>query len=244
MPDYRRNRVPGGTFFFTVNLLDRRPDLLVTHVEALRAAHIINQDGMLRPTFGSPKWYRSCGSHFTCGSPMENDANTDWFKSGPNIPLARQLLAEGGYDGRPVVLLQATSQLYMMNGATVLAQEMRSAGMKADLQPMDWANVVARRTSQNPPDQGGFVPMANGIRAAGLVEIAPIDDPPDPSRPEVIRFHAKRALPGLDFTGATTWTGQLGALGHHRSYHCRPDRRTDAASGSRSLRPHPVPLTS
>jgi hypothetical protein len=27
MPDYRRNRVPGGAFFFTVNLLDRRSDL-------------------------------------------------------------------------------------------------------------------------------------------------------------------------------------------------------------------------
>jgi hypothetical protein len=27
MPDYCRNRVPGGTFFFTVNLLDRRSDL-------------------------------------------------------------------------------------------------------------------------------------------------------------------------------------------------------------------------
>ena len=38
MPDYRRNRVPGGTFFFTVNLLDRRSDLLVTQIDILRAA--------------------------------------------------------------------------------------------------------------------------------------------------------------------------------------------------------------
>ena len=38
MPDYRRNRVPGGTFFFTVNLLDRRSDLLVRHIDALRDA--------------------------------------------------------------------------------------------------------------------------------------------------------------------------------------------------------------
>jgi len=38
MPDYRRNRVPGGTSFFTVNLLDRRSDLLVTQIELLRAA--------------------------------------------------------------------------------------------------------------------------------------------------------------------------------------------------------------
>ncbi len=38
MPDYRRNRVPGGTFFFTVNLLDRRSDLLVTRIGVLREA--------------------------------------------------------------------------------------------------------------------------------------------------------------------------------------------------------------
>jgi len=38
MPDYRRNRVPGGTFFFTVNLPGRHSDLLVTHIDALRTA--------------------------------------------------------------------------------------------------------------------------------------------------------------------------------------------------------------
>jgi len=36
MPDYRRNRVPGGTYFFTVNLLDRRERLLVEHIDAFR----------------------------------------------------------------------------------------------------------------------------------------------------------------------------------------------------------------
>ena len=38
MPDYRRNRVPGGTFFFTVNLFDRRSNLLVERIDALRDA--------------------------------------------------------------------------------------------------------------------------------------------------------------------------------------------------------------
>ena len=36
MVNYRRSRVAGGTFFFTVNLLDRRKALLVDHVDALR----------------------------------------------------------------------------------------------------------------------------------------------------------------------------------------------------------------
>ncbi len=39
MPNYRRYRVPGGCYFFTVNLLERHPnDLLVHHIDLLRAA--------------------------------------------------------------------------------------------------------------------------------------------------------------------------------------------------------------
>ncbi|MCK7595346.1 REP-associated tyrosine transposase [Pseudomarimonas salicorniae] len=38
MPNYRRARVPGGTYFFTVNLVDRDSRLLVEHVDALRGA--------------------------------------------------------------------------------------------------------------------------------------------------------------------------------------------------------------
>ena len=38
MSNYRRVRVPGGTYFFTVNLLERRRRLLVEHIDALRAA--------------------------------------------------------------------------------------------------------------------------------------------------------------------------------------------------------------
>jgi putative transposase len=38
MTDYRRNRVPGGTYFFTVNLLDRTSDLLTRHIISLRTA--------------------------------------------------------------------------------------------------------------------------------------------------------------------------------------------------------------
>ena len=38
MTNYRRNFVPGGSYFFTVNLLDRRSTLLTDHVQMLRAA--------------------------------------------------------------------------------------------------------------------------------------------------------------------------------------------------------------
>ena len=46
MPDYRRWRVPGGTYFFTVNLLERRLDTLVKHIDELRDA--------VRTAYGGP----------------------------------------------------------------------------------------------------------------------------------------------------------------------------------------------
>jgi putative transposase len=38
MPNYLRYRVPGGTYFFTINLLDRGTDLLTRHIDHLREA--------------------------------------------------------------------------------------------------------------------------------------------------------------------------------------------------------------
>ena len=38
MPNYRRNRVEGGSYFFTANLQNRRSDLLVAEIATLRSA--------------------------------------------------------------------------------------------------------------------------------------------------------------------------------------------------------------
>ena len=39
MPNYRRLYVPGGSYFFTINLLERRDNrMLVTNIDALRDA--------------------------------------------------------------------------------------------------------------------------------------------------------------------------------------------------------------
>jgi len=77
-----------------------------------------------------------------------------------------QACARARAAGKPIVMLQATNIAYMSNAATVMAQQLRAAGMKVDLQPMDWANVVQRRASQSPPDQGGwniFFTSASGL---------------------------------------------------------------------------------
>jgi putative transposase len=39
MPNYRRTKIAGGTFFFTVTLADRSSDLLIRHIERLRRVY-------------------------------------------------------------------------------------------------------------------------------------------------------------------------------------------------------------
>ena len=69
---------------------------------------------------------------------------------------AKALLAEAGYDGRPVVLLQATD-IPILNGATlVTAQALRKAGMTVEVQAMDWSTLTSRRTVTAPPGEGGW----------------------------------------------------------------------------------------
>ncbi len=44
MTNYRRNFLPGGSYFFTVNLADRRRRLLTDHIELLRTGFRYAQD--------------------------------------------------------------------------------------------------------------------------------------------------------------------------------------------------------
>ncbi|MCK1709582.1 ABC transporter substrate-binding protein [Bradyrhizobium sp. 143] len=118
--------------------------------------YIVKQLDYLKAIISNPDYYKTCASSFGCGTSTENDANTGWFGAVPDYTKAKQLLKEGGYDGRPVVVLQATNWSIAKDAAEILAGEMRRAGINVRLEPMDWAGVSARRAVKSSPDQGGW----------------------------------------------------------------------------------------
>jgi peptide/nickel transport system substrate-binding protein len=69
---------------------------------------------------------------------------------------ARELLKQSGYDGKPITLLHATDIHIMNQTILVVAQNLRQVGFNVQLASSDWGGVVARRSNQNPPDQGGW----------------------------------------------------------------------------------------
>jgi len=118
--------------------------------------HLIKQEDILKAVFGNPKYYQGCGSLFGCTGNMQSDVNTGWFKGGQDIKKAAELFKKAGYDGRPVVILQATNISFMNNAALLIAQWLKQAGVNAQLEASDWGAVVTRRAVKKPVTEGGW----------------------------------------------------------------------------------------
>lgn len=118
--------------------------------------YLVDQKAILNATFGNPKYYQPSASLFGHNTPMSNDANTGWFKQAPDPAKAKQLFKESGYKGEKVIVLQATDFAFMNNSAQLIAGWLQNIGVNAQLAAMTWGEVITRRASMKPDDQGGW----------------------------------------------------------------------------------------
>jgi peptide/nickel transport system substrate-binding protein len=127
------------------------------NVKVRRAALLaLNQKDVLDALVGNPKYYKTCGAFFVCDTPLATDVGAGELTRGGNIEAARKALADSGYDGTPVVVLAASDVVLLKAQPIVVAQLLRKAGFKVDLQTMDWQTVVSRRAIQKPVSEGGW----------------------------------------------------------------------------------------
>jgi peptide/nickel transport system substrate-binding protein len=127
------------------------------NVKVRRAALLaINQKEVLDALVGNPKYYEQCGAFFVCGTPLATDVGSGDITKGGNIAAAKKALAESGYDGTPIVIMAPGDVVTLAAQPVVVAQQLRAAGFKVDLQQTDWQTVVSRRTNQKPTSEGGW----------------------------------------------------------------------------------------
>jgi peptide/nickel transport system substrate-binding protein len=104
----------------------------------------ISDTELLTAAFGDPKFFAAAAEHFPKGSPFYSEAGADKYDKG-DAAGAKKLLDEAKYDGTPIRILNSKQYDFHHRIALVLAEELKAAGFKVQLDVVDWATLVSRR---------------------------------------------------------------------------------------------------
>ena len=112
-----------------------------------------DQGQVLDAMVGNKDLQSVCWAVFGCDTPLDTKSGIgSWASPNPaNIAKAKALLAEAGYKGEPIVVMNPTTDQQISAMAVMSASQLEKAGFKVDLQNMDWATLVQRRAIKDDP---------------------------------------------------------------------------------------------
>ena len=131
---------------------------------------VTSQADFLTALAGDQKNWQLCPSFFTCGTPMASDASSTALTGPRDIERAKKLVAEAGYNGEKILVLDAVDQPVSHSQALVVSDLLKKLGLNVELQAMDWGTLVTRRASMEPIDKGGWNIFATGWVGADLLD--------------------------------------------------------------------------
>ncbi len=128
--------------------------------QAMRRAlhHFVSQPDMLMAVLGDPALGQVCGAMLICGTENGSEGGADDLLSkdpmGVRMQRGMAAMRAAGYKNEPIIIMDPPDQPIMHGATQVLADTMRRAGVNVDLQTMDWATLVTRRTVKGPGANG------------------------------------------------------------------------------------------
>jgi peptide/nickel transport system substrate-binding protein len=164
----------GNQYMWRMNWLHPPFDDQKVRQAALAA---LNQEDFLEAVIGDPNYYQPCPAMFVCETPFATEKGGDVLMES-DFERSKELLAEAGYDGTPVLLMHSTDLNVLANLAPVAKQLLERGGFTVNMQSMDWQSVVSRRAQKKPPEEGGWnafltswvaADVLNPISTAGLI---------------------------------------------------------------------------
>jgi peptide/nickel transport system substrate-binding protein len=130
---------------------------------------IVQADFMGAIVGAQPALGRTGVGFFPEGSPYASTAGMQALTLSRDLGLAKRLIAESGYKGEPVVLLQPTDAAPLLAVSEIAADLFKQLGLNLRIESMDLGTLTARRNKQDPVEQGGWscIPVNwNGLYVA------------------------------------------------------------------------------
>ena len=134
--------VPGTflTFFF-----NKKQGVMAN--EKLRQAVGVAMDmqPIMQATFGNPDLFTIDASIYPKGTPWYTTAGGNSYNV-HNTDQAKQLAKEAGYSGQTIRWLSTQEYDYMFKSTVVASTQLKEAGFNVDLQVVEWATLLDRRS--------------------------------------------------------------------------------------------------
>jgi peptide/nickel transport system substrate-binding protein len=131
---------------------------------------VVSQPDYMAAFAGNKKNWDVCAAVFTCGTPMASDAGAQVLTGKRDYEGAKKLIAEAGYKGEKIVLLDAVDQPLVHSEALVLTAELKKLGLNVEVAASDWGTLVTRRASKKPPAEGGWNVFETGWVGADTLD--------------------------------------------------------------------------
>ena len=104
----------------------------------------LNDADMLAAGFGDPKFYSADANHYAKNTPFYSTAGTEHYGRG-DAKAAAAMVAAAKYDGTPIKILTSQQYDFHYRIALVMAENLKAAGFKTDMQVVDWSTLIQRR---------------------------------------------------------------------------------------------------
>ncbi len=113
--------------------------------QAVRVA--LSMEDMLAAAFGSTDFYTAEGALYPAGYVWNTQAGVGGAYNLADPDKAGALLKAAKYDGTPFRILTSRQYEFHYKIAQVAAEYLKAAGIKVDMQVVDWATLTQRRTN-------------------------------------------------------------------------------------------------
>lgn len=104
----------------------------------------VGQGEMMAAAFGDNRFFVVEPNFFPKGTPYYSAAGSALYNE-RNPAVAKEQAAKVGYNGQPIRIMASRQYEFHYNMALVMAEQLKKAGFKTELQVVDWATLVQRR---------------------------------------------------------------------------------------------------
>jgi peptide/nickel transport system substrate-binding protein len=132
------------SFGFPYLVFNTKEGVMAQQAVRKAAQTALGEGEMLAAGFGDTRFFIAEGNHFPKGTPFYSAAGTELYNE-RDARKAKEQAEKAGYKGDTIRILTSRQYDFHYNMALIMAEQLKRAGMKAELNVVEWATLLQRR---------------------------------------------------------------------------------------------------